>query len=47
MVRVGFIPNISILTSDFHFLLHGLIELLKRIFYLSSRLLDVGDSLNG
>ena len=47
MVGVGFIPDISILTADFRFLLHGLIELLKRIFYLSSRLLDVGDSLNG
>ena len=47
MVGVGFIPDISILTAAFRFLLHGLIELLKRIFYLSSRLLDVGDSLNG
>ena len=47
MVGVGPIPDISILTEDFHFLLHGLIELLKLIFYLSCCLLDVGDSLNG
>ena len=46
MVGVGLIPDISILAAAFHFLRHGLIELLKRIFYLSSRLLDVGDSLN-
>ena len=47
MVRVGFIPDISILAAYFHFLLHGLIKLLICIFYLSSCLLDVGDILNG
>ena len=47
MVGVGFIPDISILTAAFHFLLHGLIKNLKRIFYLSSCLLGVVDSLNG
>ena len=46
-VGVGFIPDIPILTAYFHFLLHGLIKMLKRIFYISSHLLDVGDSLNG
>ena len=46
MVGVGFIPNISILAAYFHFLLHGLIKLLKRIFYLSSHLLDIGNSPN-
>ena len=47
MVEVGIIPDISILPAAFRFLLHGLIELMKRIFYLRSRLLGVGYSLNG
>ena len=47
MVGVGLFPDIFILTAAFHFILHGLIELLKRIFYLSRCLLDFGDSLNG
>ena len=47
MVGVELITYISIPTAAFHFILHGLIKLLKRIFYLRCRLLDVGDSLNG
>ena len=46
MVRVGPIPNVSILAADFHSLLHGLVEILKHIPYLCSRLLNVGDPLN-
>ena len=46
MVRVGLIPNISILTAAFHFLLHSLIKILKRIFYIISHLLNAGESLN-
>ena len=43
MVGVELITYISIPTADFHFILHGLIGLLKRIFYLSFRLINVGD----
>ena len=46
MVGVGLIPYVSIFTADFYSLLHVLIELLKRILYLCSRLLGVGDPLN-
>ena len=47
MVGVGLIPHVSILTADFHSVLHGLIEFLRRIPYLRSRLLNVGEPLNG
>ena len=46
MVWFGIIPDVSILTADFHSLLHSLIKLLKRIPYLHSCLLDVGDPMN-
>ena len=47
MFGVELFPDVSILIGAFHYLLHGLIELLKRIPYLCSHLIDVGDPLNG